>query len=180
MRIMLYWFLILALAAGDAQTAGVRDAQPSRIVALENAWNQAVQQKDVKAIEPLMSEELVSIDDDDTVMNKEQYLASLSTPGLHFEHIVSESMQVRLYGQSAVVIGVYREQGTKTGKRVFARERFVDTWINQNDAWICVGQPVDADCAGRLHPSRRALKLPFSQCFPSALPGLPMSCCCGR
>jgi Domain of unknown function (DUF4440) len=124
MRIMLYGFLILALAAGDAQTAGVRDAPPSRIVALENAWNQAVQQKDVKAIEPLMSEELVSIDDDGTVMNKEQYLASLSTPGLHFEHIVSNPCRCGFMG--------------RTSKLFLHRERFVDTWINQNDAWICV------------------------------------------
>ena len=50
-------------------------------------------------------------------------------------------MQVRLYGQSAVVIGVYREQGTKNGKLFLHRERFVDTWINQNDAWICMASP---------------------------------------
>jgi hypothetical protein len=37
-----------------------------------------------------------------------------------------------------VVVGVYREKGTRHGKRYLHRERFVDTWLNREGAWVCV------------------------------------------
>jgi ketosteroid isomerase-like protein len=133
MRIGLCGFLLLALLAG-AQSG----AEQSRIRELENAWNQAVQQKDIRAIAPLMGNELVYIDYDGTMMNKAEYLASLQAPALHLEHIVSDSMQVQFFGQSAVVMGVYTEKGAKNGKPYLRRERFIDTWIRQEGLWVCV------------------------------------------
>jgi ketosteroid isomerase-like protein len=107
-------------------------------VAFENAWNQAIQQKDVKALDLLLAGELIYIDYDGTEMNKAQYLANLATTVLHFEHIVSESMRVQSYGDSAVVVGVYIEKGVNSGKPYSRRERFVDTWINRKGVWMCV------------------------------------------
>jgi ketosteroid isomerase-like protein len=130
--------LLLALVAANAPAASPQDSQRARILALENAWNQAVQQNDVKAVDSLMAEELVSIDYDGTLMNKTQYLASIKAPGLSMEHVASDSMQVEFYGQSAIVIGVYQEKGIKDGKPFLHRERFVDTWINRHGTWICV------------------------------------------
>ncbi|MGA8867205.1 MAG: nuclear transport factor 2 family protein [Candidatus Sulfotelmatobacter sp.] len=133
MRIAWHGFLLLACVAAHAQAGTQR-----RILALENAWNQAVQQKDARAIGPLMHDELVYIDYDGRVMNKAQYLTFVSAPALQIEHIVSESMQVQSYGQSAVVAGVYREKGIKNGKPYLRRERFIDTWIDQDGLWVCV------------------------------------------
>jgi len=131
------WLLLLALAA-SGQSNSQNDEEQARILTLENAWNQAVLQKDARAVEPLLDAELIYIDDDGTMMNKAQYLADVRSPEIHYQHIVSETMQVRLFGRSAVVIGVYREQGTKKGKPYLLHERFVDTWIDRNGAWMCV------------------------------------------
>jgi hypothetical protein len=54
------------------------------------------------------------------------------------ERIVSESMNVHLYGAAAVVEGIYRETGEKNGKPYTLRERFSDTWILRNENWECV------------------------------------------
>jgi ketosteroid isomerase-like protein len=138
MKFALYGCLFLVAVAGSWQTGALQEAQQTRILALENAWNQAVMQKDAKAIAPLMDDELIYIDYDGTVMNKGQYLASLRAEATHFEHIQSASMQVQFFGSSAVVVGVYREQGTQHGKPYVRRERFVDTWVNRAGSWICV------------------------------------------
>jgi hypothetical protein len=138
MRVALHGFLLLAVLAGNAQTGALWEAQQNRILALERAWNQAVQQKDAKAVEPLLDEELIYIDDDGTIMNKAHYLTSVRESAQHFQRIVNESTQVRFFGKSAVVIGIYREQGVKNGKPYILRDRFVDTWIDQNNAWMCV------------------------------------------
>ena len=139
MKIAFYGLVLLTALAGNTQTAASREAQQTRILALESAWNQAVMQKDSKAIVPLLDEELIYIDDDGSVMNKARYLASVQSPEPRLLHIVNESTQVRFFaGGSAVVIGIYREQGVRNGKAYVLRDRFVDTWVERSGSWICV------------------------------------------
>jgi ketosteroid isomerase-like protein len=121
-----------------AAQAGAQDSAQSKILALERSWNQAVQQRDGRAVEPLLGNELIYIDYDGTVMDKGRYMASVKSSTLHAQQVTSESMKVRVYGASAVVVGVYRERGTKHGKAYLHRERFVDTWLNRGGAWVCV------------------------------------------
>jgi ketosteroid isomerase-like protein len=138
MRIVLCSILLILFVSANAQTILPVDSQEARLLSLESAWNQAVQAKDVKAINSLMDQDLVSIDYDGSMMNKAQYMASVSAPAVRLEHVVNDSMQVQVYGQSAVVFGVYLEKGVKNRKAFVHRERFVDTWINRNGAWLCV------------------------------------------
>lgn len=130
--------LVLTLAIAFAPAAFSQSAQHARILALETAWNQALLQKDTRAIDALLGDELITIDSDGTLMTKRQYLASLRTPALRFDHIVSNSMQVQFFGQSAIVIGIYSEKGVKNGKPFLHRERFVDTWIDHGGTWLCI------------------------------------------
>jgi len=130
------WFLLAVLSAG-AQSAEMQAAEQTRIRALENAWSQAVRGKDVKGIALLLGEDLVYVDYDGTMMNKAGYLASVGSPEVHFEHVVSDSMQVQFFGQSAVVVGVYTERGSKKGKPYVHRERYIDTWVRRNGLWVC-------------------------------------------
>jgi hypothetical protein len=69
-------------------------------------------------VEPLLGNELIYIDSDGTLMDKGRYMASVKSSTLHAEQVTSESMKVRVYGASAVVVGVYPERGTKHGKRI--------------------------------------------------------------
>jgi hypothetical protein len=138
MKIAFYGLVLLTALAGNTQTTASREAQQTRILALESAWNQAVMQKDSKAVAPLLDEELIYIDDDGSVMNKARYLASVQSPEPRLLHIVNESTQVRFFAGSAVVIGIYREQGVRNGKAYVLRDRFVDTWVERSGSWICV------------------------------------------
>ena len=128
---------ILAMVASSIQASAQNPVQ-ERILVLKSAWNQAVQLRDGKAVEPLLGNELIYIDYDGTVMNKGQYMASVKSSALYAEQVTNEAMKVRVYGASAVVVGVYREKGTRHGKRYLHRERFVDTWLNREGAWVCV------------------------------------------
>lgn len=130
--------LFLLLAASAAATGQSGDGDKSKIIALENAWNLAEQRKDVKALGQLVGNNLVSIDYDGTIQNKEQFLASVGSPSLHPEQIVNESTTVYLYGTAAVVTGTYREKGVEKGKPYLRRGRFTDTWIYGNGVWQCV------------------------------------------
>jgi ketosteroid isomerase-like protein len=137
--IILAAHLILSLSpAMFAQHGSNTDAEQTRILALENAWNLAEEHKDVKALDGLLANTMVYIDYDGTFMDKAQFIASVKAPSLHPEQIVNESMTAHVYGDSAVVTGIYREKGVNKGKSYLRRGRFTDTWVNQNGTWVCV------------------------------------------
>ncbi len=134
MRVLVLAIVGLAGLQGWSQS----DVEQARILTLENAWNQAVQQKDKAALEMLLGADLVYVDYDGKMMNRAQYLTNVQSQLAQPVRIVSESMSVHLYGAAAVVSGVYRESGTKNGKPYLLRERFVDTWARRGESWVCV------------------------------------------
>lgn len=112
------------------------DAEQAKIIMLENAWNQVVQLRDTAALEMLLGTELVYLDYDGKLMNKAEYLVSVQS--LRPERIVSEAMNVHLYGAAAVVYGVYRETGVKKRKPYLLQEHFIDTWVRRGETCVCV------------------------------------------
>jgi ketosteroid isomerase-like protein len=131
-------FLLLAAPRLFAQDTIPPGPEQARILTLESAWNQAVQVKDLAALELLLGTELVYVDYDGKLMDKAEYMASVQAPSLRPTRIVSESMRVHLYGSAAMVNGVYREDGLKDRKPYTIRERFTDLWVHRSDSWVCV------------------------------------------
>ncbi len=129
---------LLAAVRTNAQTMEQTAPEEARILTLENAWNQAVQQKDAQGLKMLLAPELIYVEYDGTLMNKAEYLASVESPSMHPVRIVNEAMTVHLYGMVAVVNGVCRESGVKKGKSYELRDRFTDTWVRRGDKWECV------------------------------------------
>jgi ketosteroid isomerase-like protein len=109
-----------------------------RILALETAWNHAEQNKDVAALDQLLSSTLVYIDYDGSLQNKAEYLAAAKSETLHPEQITNDEMTSHIYGDAAVVTGIYREKGISKGKPYSRRGRFTDTWVKEKGAWQCV------------------------------------------
>lgn len=140
MKAALCAFLLLAAASVliAKQYNSAASADENRILALENAWNSAEQQKDTKVLDELLSDSLSYTDYDGTFMNKKEFLTSVSAPALHPELITNESVTVHTFGPSAIVTGVYHEKGTMNGKGYSRRGRFTDTWVNENGVWHCV------------------------------------------
>lgn len=137
MKTAVILFCLCAVSLTAAQ-ANLPSAEETKILALENAWNQAEEDKDVTALDSLLDPTLVYIDYDGSFMDKAQFMASVQAPSLHPEQIVNESMSANVYGDSAVVTGIYREKGTRNGKTYLRRGRFTDTWVYRNGTWTCV------------------------------------------
>ena len=131
--------VILLLAAGltAAQQRSMSD-EGGRVMALENAWNHALEVKDTKALDMLLANTFVSVDIDGSISSKSEFLASIKSPDYQPSQAVTEQSNVQVYGDVAVVVGVFRIKGTEKGKPYVRRERFVDTWIKLHGAWQCV------------------------------------------
>ena len=135
-KIAVLSILLASACAFLAQTDA--DFDTRRIISLENAWNQAQWQKDRIALEMLLDRDLVYVEYDGTLLGKAEYIAGLLAPSLRPARITSESMKVHVYGEFAVVTGIYRESGLENGKPYSRRMRFTDTWMRRNQNWVCV------------------------------------------
>jgi len=127
--------VLIALRAGYAQSSF--DSEKARVLSLENAWNEAEKNKDAKAIGALLAPTFSYTDSDGTLMNKEQYLASVTAAGYRPDQIVNDSMEVHPYEHAAVVTGTYREKGADKGKSYNRRGRFTDMWVQEKGGWLC-------------------------------------------
>ena len=143
-------FLSLLVGLAVAQQSTDSD-EGGRVLALEKVWNHALEQKDVKALDMLLANTMVSVDIDGSMQSKGEFLASIKAPDYQPSQAVTEQTSVQVYGNTAVVVGIFRIKGTDKGKPYVHRERFVDTWIKTNDSWQCVattstllsGKPAD-------------------------------------
>jgi ketosteroid isomerase-like protein len=129
---------MLTLSVAPAQESQ-RSDEGTHVLALDNSWNRALEAKDIKALDLLLADTLKSVDIDGSMQSKTEFLASIRAPDYHApSHAVTEQSSVEVYGDSAVVVGIFRTTGVDRGKKYTKRERFVDTWAKINGTWKCV------------------------------------------
>src|SRR5215470_9321445 len=136
-RILFAACLFVAAAAIGVWGQNSND-QAGRIQALELAWNHALESKDANALDMLLANTMVSVDIDGSMVNKKDFLASVKSPEYQPSQAVTEQSNVQMYGDAAVVVGIFRIKGMEKGKPYVHRERFVDTWIKRDGGWQCV------------------------------------------
>ena len=124
----------LLVSAQNDTNSGVQ----SKVIALEKAWNQAYKLGDTRALEEILDDRIVLINDDGSIQTKVEFLASVHPAKAQEQQIAPESMNVRVFGNTAIATGVFRAKGVEAGKPYVRRERFVDTWVNKGGKWLCV------------------------------------------
>jgi ketosteroid isomerase-like protein len=109
----------------------------SKIIALEKAWNQAYKLGDRKALDALLDDHIVLVNDDGSMQTKAEFLASINPSNSQEQQVTPESITVHVYGNAATATGIFRAKGVEGGKPYVRRERFVDTWIYVEGKWRC-------------------------------------------
>jgi Domain of unknown function (DUF4440) len=125
----------LAISAVWAQGSD-EGASRSKILALEHAWNQAEAFQDVQALDALFDNGLIYIDSDGTMWTKAEFLAHVKEE--HMQQVITQSMVVQIFGDTAVVTGTYQASEFKNGRPLVHRGRFVDTWVFRGSVWVCI------------------------------------------
>lgn len=126
---MLFCFLFSLLA--EAQDT-------SKVIAMENAWNQAERHNDAGAVELLLADDFVMTTAEGTMYNRAQIIASVKDTSYKPDVLQSSDMTIHANGNTAVVTGAYYEKGIDKGKPWERRGRFTDTWIWMNGRWQCL------------------------------------------
>jgi ketosteroid isomerase-like protein len=119
LSIVALWTLALlctpaALVHAQDYDAVARD----QVLALEKAWNQACKAGDAKALAAILDNSLVLVEDDGSLKTKSEFLASVNSSSGNQEQVAPESLTVRVFGNTAIAIGIIAVKGTKGGKSV--------------------------------------------------------------
>jgi ketosteroid isomerase-like protein len=134
-------FLMVLLCAMAVLVSAQEDSNSSvqtKVIALEKAWNQAYKLGDTRALDKLLDDQIVLINDDGTNQTKADFLASVKPAKSQEQQVAPESMSVHVFGNTAIATGVFRAKGVESGKPYVRRERFVDTWVYKEGNWVCV------------------------------------------
>jgi len=145
-------FFMAAIWLGLCASVQAADNVDSgKILALENAWNQAQLHHDANALSQLLPATFVYTDYDGTVEDKAQFRSARNSRLLadggkssiaHLtdahNRILLTSTQISPYNNAAVVTGTYHTKGKYKGKPFEHWGRFTDMWVFQDGTWQCV------------------------------------------
>jgi len=134
-RIPLIILAVLAVLTSNFTVAQDKSEASSRILALENKWNEAYKRSDVATMESLLATDFIITVEDGSTFSKSGYIAHNGDTTVHIEITEMSSLNVRMHGNTAVVTGAYHEKGTSRGKPYDFRDRFTDVWMNLNGKW---------------------------------------------
>jgi len=136
---MRYAWLGIILCCATSSFAQESDASiQGKINALEKLWNQAYKSGDTKALDSILDDSIVLINDDGSIQTKKEFLASVKASNAQEQQVAPEFLKVSVHGNVAVASGVLRVKGVESGKPYTRRERFVDTWLHKGNNWVCI------------------------------------------
>jgi ketosteroid isomerase-like protein len=133
------WCLLLSLVSiGQAFPQRSRDdSQESKLLVMEHLWNEAQLNRDARALDGLVGTAFVNTEWDGEISDKAKFLADITDPQFKPSTLAIQDTKVSMYGDSAVVVGIYHTKGTYQGKPYEHFGRFTDTWVFREGRWQC-------------------------------------------
>ena len=91
------------------------------VLEIERARVEALLRHDVAALDRMMAEECVHTESNGTLRTKAQFLAAFAAQEFTFASFILDANEVRLYGDTAVIVGSYRNV-IRTGGRLLSEK----------------------------------------------------------
>ena len=135
MRIALAMLLFLSLAAHAREGAMNVDEDRAALMAAEAALCQAFEDGDVEALRRGLTEDFTLVDSRGKVTGLAENLAEVAAREPFYEVFRNHGQQVRLLGDTALVVGITSIRGRAGGDAFEADFRFTGTWVRRDGRW---------------------------------------------
>jgi ketosteroid isomerase-like protein len=117
-----------------AQAGGVEQ----QLKQMEDDWQKATRTKDAATLRRIIAEDWVATDDQGKALNREQYLSQTTANPDVIQSNENFEMQVRVYGNTAVVTGGLTVRGTRNGTAFIDTYRWTDVFVKRGGHWQAV------------------------------------------
>lgn len=105
---------------------------------LEREWFDSYVRGDRAAFDRIVADDVVITYGNGSVGNKSQAIAEIKAPADSSYSLTSDDIQVRVYGETAIVTGRVTEKGTFNGRSLNSQSGYTDVWVRRNGRWQVV------------------------------------------
>jgi ketosteroid isomerase-like protein len=133
--------VVLLSVGGKPQSSGSESPtldSVAQIRALEAAANEAIFRGDVAAIEKMTSEDYTFITPRGMLLTRAEVLKGVANGAFENEYREAYDLNIRVYGDAAVVTGRTRLTRQEGGKDYRAAYRFTRVYVRQQGTWRAV------------------------------------------
>ncbi len=134
MRIMLMTGALLVSAATGA-FAQQHQPDADAVKAAELRRFEVTLAKDYAALASILADDLVYTHSSAAVDSKASFLESLTSGRVTYKVIKPSDLQVRVFGDTAVIHGVAAMEVDANGQAIVNTLRFTDVWVKRDGRW---------------------------------------------
>jgi ketosteroid isomerase-like protein len=127
--------LALLLCAGLYAQPQADDADRAEIVRLEKVWNNAHVLGDADALDRLWADDLEVAVPKMPVMNKKELVSFVRSGRMKFTVYDTSDVNIRIFGQTAIVTGGLQRKRTINGNEVNDNWRFTKVYVRGANGW---------------------------------------------
>jgi hypothetical protein len=109
-----------------------------QIIKMEHALMQAMLKSNVKALDSLISDDLIFTDHTGRVLNKVTDIESHRSGNLKIELLEPSEQIIKIYNQTAIVSVLMMVSGHYLNEHFQGKIRYSRTWINTDNVWKIV------------------------------------------
>jgi uncharacterized protein (TIGR02246 family) len=144
MRSWAYAAIAFVLTAVAVNVAGAQSSEVEarqELIALEQRWAEAIRAGDADAIAPIFADELTYTGPDGRRRTRAEELEALRSGDADVSEFETKDVEVRLYGDVAVVFGEHTEKSTYRGEDTSGRYRWTEVFVKRDGRWqVVAGQ----------------------------------------
>ena len=116
----------------------IQNSSRDELVAVTHEWDRAMVENDAEAIARYMADDWVIVGSDGRVGDKATFLALVSSGALSHDVMESHDLDIRLHGDTAVVLARGISGGKYQGQPFREIERVSCVFVRTDGRWRCV------------------------------------------
>ena len=129
----------ICLLAYPAPAVDDEQDTKAELMRLERAWLDAYDNNDAEAMDRIVADDFTICYGSATVLDKKQTIAKLDrAPRNPASKQYTRETKVRIYGDAAVLTGIYIGEWVVDGEKRVSRSRYTDTYIKIDGRWQVV------------------------------------------
>ena len=123
--------LLILFIAGFA----LADEAAEQVKKVDRQWAEATLRRDAKSLERIMADDLKYVHGNASIQNKQQFLAALNAGEMVYHSIDFEDVDVRVFGDTAVVMSSPRISILIDAKEQKFQVRFLRVYVKRRGSW---------------------------------------------
>ncbi|MGH9723292.1 MAG: nuclear transport factor 2 family protein [Bryobacteraceae bacterium] len=133
---MMRSLLIVSVMVGLGMAA---DSPADAVKAAEKSWASATVAGDAATLKQVLADDLTYTHSNGETDTKAVFIDNLKTGARKYHKVNHESMEVRLYGNSAILMATAQVETSQKGAQPSpAHLRFIHVWVLKNGRWQMV------------------------------------------